>query len=266
MNFSLILFLICLVTGAFWLLERLVWRRQRPAGAPRPAWLEYTAGFFPLLSIVFLFRSFLFEPFNIPSGSMIPTLRIGDMILVQKYSYGIRLPIANQLIIPLGKPERGDVAVFRYPKDESLDYIKRIVGLPGDVIAYENKQLFINGEPVQKRALGPFLGSNGQRPAQQYEEVLGEKRYTTLNDPGDGGFYFVEAFAHRENCERSLQGMRCTVPAGHYFVLGDNRDNSADSRIWGFVPDRNLAGRAVVVWFNLDDILAGRFDRLGSIE
>lgn len=266
MNFSLILFLICLATGAFWIADRLVWQKSRPAGAGRPAWLEYTAGFFPILAIVFVFRSFLFEPFNIPSGSMIPTLRIGDMILVQKFSYGIRLPIVNQLILPLGQPQRGDVVVFRYPKDPSLDYIKRIVGLPGDTVVYENKQLSINGQPVPKTPQGAFLGTSGQRPAQQFEEQLGQHRYTTLNESGENAFYFIESFPHRESCERTAAGIRCTVPAGHYFAMGDNRDNSADSRIWGFVPDRNLAGRAILVWFNFDDLMAGRFDRLGSIE
>jgi len=267
MNYSLILFLICLVTGVLWLLDRAIWRRQRPEGAPRPGWLEYTAGFFPLLFAIFLLRSFAFEPFNIPSGSMIPTLRIGDMILVQKYSYGVRLPIVHTKVLDTGSPKRGDVAVFRYPKDTGQDYIKRIVGLPGDEIRYENKVLSINGTPVSATPAGAFMDPTMVRPISRFEERLGEKRYFTLVDADVGnGFLLAEAFPFRDQCQRTAMGMVCRVPQGHYFGMGDNRDNSADSRVWGFIPERNLAGRAVLVWFNASEVFDGNFSRLGWIE
>ncbi|MEY3969451.1 MAG: signal peptidase [Pseudomonadota bacterium] len=266
MNFALILFLASLVTGIFWVLDRQVWRHQRPVGAPRPGWLEYTAGFFPVIFVVFLVRSFLFEPFNIPSGSMIPTLRIGDLILVKKYSYGIRVPVLNTLAISTGLPQRGDVAVFRYPKDESVDYIKRIVAIPGDRIEIEGKQISVNGKLVERKDLGIFADASSNRPARLYEESMEGRRYQTLNDEGAPAFFFMEAFSHREACDRTVGGIRCTVPAGHYFAMGDNRDNSADSRIWGFVPERNLVGQAFMIWFNFGEVVSGRFDRLGFFE
>lgn len=267
MNYSVILFTVCVVTGLLWALDRSIWRKQRPEGAPRPGWLEYTAGFFPLLLVIFLLRSFAFEPFNIPSGSMIPTLRIGDMILVQKYSYGIRLPIVHTKILDLGGPDRGDVVVFRYPKDPSQDYIKRIVGLPGDEVRYENKVLSINGVEVPRTPAGAFMDSTMVRPIDRFEEQLGEKRYHTLVDPDMGnGFLLAEAFPFRDQCQRTLTGMVCRVPDGHYFGVGDNRDNSADSRVWGFIPERNLAGRAILVWFNASEVFDGNFSRLGWIE
>jgi signal peptidase I len=266
MNFALILLLLCLATGALWFADRFVWRKGRPAGSNRPAWLEYTAGFFPVLFLVFFVRSFLFEPFNIPSGSMIPTLRIGDLILVQKYSYGIRLPVAHTLVIPTGQPARGDVAVFRYPKDESVDYIKRIVGLPGDEIVFEGKQLVPNGQPIPRVDKGVFVDPGSVRASRRYTEQIGTRQYDTLNDLGAPEFFFLESFPNREACERTPGGMRCKVPEGHYFAMGDNRDNSADSRIWGFVPARNLVGKAVVIWFNASEVFSGDFSRLGGIE
>lgn len=267
MNYALILFLICLITGLLWVLDRAIWRHRRPAGAPRPGWLEYTAGFFPILFAIFLLRSFVFEPFNIPSGSMIPTLRIGDMILVQKFSYGIRLPIVHTKILETGSPKRGDVAVFRYPKDPSQDYIKRIVALPGDEVRYENKVLSINGVPVPKQPAGAFMDATLVRPIDRFEEQLGDKRYYTLVDRDIGdGFLLAEAFPFRDQCQRTLTGMVCRVPPGHFFGVGDNRDNSADSRVWGFIPERNLAGRAVLVWFNAAEVFDGQFSRLGRIE
>ena len=266
MNFALILFLLCLVTGVLWFADRLLWRKARPAGAPRPALLEYTAGFFPVIFVVFVIRSFLFEPFNIPSGSMIPTLRIGDLILVKKYSYGVRLPISHQLLFQTGLPQRGDVAVFRYPLDTSVDYIKRIVGLPGDVVVYENKQLSINGQVVTKAPQGSFVDGASARVSRQFGESIGSRKYSTLIDDGVGDFYLLESFPNQEACQRTALGLRCTVPAGHYFAMGDNRDNSADSRVWGFVPEGNLVGQAFLVWFNASEIFSGQFDRLGFFE
>ncbi|MEY4083123.1 MAG: signal peptidase [Pseudomonadota bacterium] len=266
MNFALILAMACLFTGLLWLADRLVWRKQRGDQAVQPLWLEYTAGLFPVLFLVFVVRSFLFEPFNIPSGSMIPTLRIGDLILVKKFSYGVRLPVVHTKVLSTGQPQRGDVVVFRYPKDESVDYIKRVIGLPGDTVSFVNKAISINGQPVAKTSLGAFDASGASRPALAFREQLGHKQYTTLNDQGAGDFLLLEAFPYRENCERVFGGMRCTVPAGHYFVMGDNRDNSADSRVWGFVPERNLVGQAFLIWFNADEIFSGQFSRLGFFE
>jgi len=208
MNFALILFLLCLVTGVLWFADRLLWRKARPAGAPRPALLEYTAGFFPVIFVVFVIRSFLFEPFNIPSGSMIPTLRIGDLILVKKYSYGVRLPISHHLVFQTGLPQRGDVAVFRYPLDTSVDYIKRIVGLPGDVVVYENKQLSINGQVVTKAPQGSFVDGASARVSRQFGESIGSRNYSTLNDDGAGDFYLLESFPNQEGCQRTALGLR----------------------------------------------------------
>lgn len=266
MNFALILLLLCLATGSLWVADRLVWRKARPEGAHRPAWLEYTAGFFPVLFFVFVIRSFLFEPFNIPSGSMIPTLRIGDLILVQKYTYGVRLPVVHTKLIETGSPARGDVAVFRYPKDESVDYIKRIVGLPGDIVAVEAKQITINGDQVQRVDEGVFADPGSIRTSRRFTEQIGERRYETLNDIDSPEFFELESFPNRESCERTPAGIRCKVPDGHYFAMGDNRDNSADSRIWGFIPERNLVGKAVVVWFNGSEVFSGQFSRLGGIR
>ncbi|MFZ9670768.1 MAG: signal peptidase I [Burkholderiaceae bacterium] len=266
MNFALILAMACLFTGILWFVDRLVWRKQRGPEAAQPLWLEYTAGLFPVLFLVFFVRSFLFEPFNIPSGSMIPTLRIGDLILVKKYSYGVRLPVVHKKVFDTGLPQRGDVMVFRYPKDESVDYIKRVIGLPGDTVSFINKQITVNGQPIEKKPVGGFLNPGATVPSLAFQESLGGKTYTSLNDPGAGDFLLAEAFPYRENCERVFGGMRCTVPAGHYFVMGDNRDNSADSRIWGFVPERNLVGKAFLIWFNADEIFSGQFSRLGFFE
>jgi signal peptidase I len=266
MDFALLLFVLSVLTGVLWSADRWVWARQRPQGASRPLILEYTAGFFPVIAIVFLIRSFLFEPFNIPSGSMIPTLRIGDLILVKKYSYGVRLPVVDTLVFPTGLPDRGDVAVFRYPKDDSVDYIKRVVGLPGDRIRYIDKRLSVNDQPVTKTPQGSFVDTGAARVASQFGEQLGEHSYSTLNDEDGPGIYLLEAFPFRENCKRLMGGLECLVPEGHYFAVGDNRDNSADSRFWGFVPEANLVGEAVLVWFNFGEVFSGNFSRLGWID
>ena len=264
MNFALIVFLLCVVTGVLWSLDRWVWRKARPSDAPRPIWLEYTAGFFPVIAVVFVLRSFIVEPFSIPSGSMIPTLRVGDLILVNKFSYGVRLPIVHTQVMSTGLPQRGDVAVFRYPLDESVDYIKRVVGVPGDVVRYENKRVYVNDQPVPVRSLDPFFDSG--RISLQFEERLGEKTYRTLNDDDRMAVGFVPQSAGEKGCSMTGAGLRCVVPQGHYFMMGDNRDNSSDSRVWGFVPEKNLVGRAFFIWFNAGDVMSGKFDRLGGFE
>ena len=268
MNFALILFILVVVSGIAWLADRYYFAPQRRrAGIDRmPLWLEYTAGFFPVICAVFVLRSFIVEPFKIPSGSMIPTLQIGDFILVNKFTYGIRLPVINQKLVELGTPQRGDVVVFRYPRDESIDYIKRVVALPGDTITYQDKRLSVNGQPLKYTGGEPYLDPENMRYAKLFEEFfpadLGGNKHGILNDPDrPAGSFPAERFPGFENCQYQNAGLTCTVPAGHYFTMGDNRDNSADSRYWGFVPDKNIVGKAFFVWLNL-----GNLSRIGGFE
>lgn len=234
-DFATALFVAALVTGFIWGLDRLVWARRRIAegDSAEPLLVEYSRSFFPVIAIVLVLRSFVAEPFRIPSGSMLPTLFVGDFILVNKFAYGLRLPVIEKKIYEIGDPQRGDVVVFRYPPNPSIDYIKRVVGLPGDKIAYRQKRLFINGKKVD---VSPLVGGeNVAIDKRQFEEQLGDALHQiqiTLSRP-------------------SLDG-ELIVPPGHYFVMGDNRDNSADSRVWGFVPDQNLLGKATFIWMSLD--------------
>jgi signal peptidase I len=207
-------------------------------------------------------RSFLFEPFKIPSGSMIPTLLVGDLILVNKFTYGVRLPVINTKLTDGTPPARGDVMVFRYPPQPSLDYIKRVVGVPGDEVAYLNKRLTVNGQPVSKEPVADFFDQDVMRYFKQYEEVLNGRRHRLLNDEGvPAAVTMAMDFPNKQNCRYSVEGFVCKVPEGHYFMMGDNRDNSADSRVWGFVPDANIVGKAFFIWMNF-----GSFRRIGSFE
>ncbi len=288
-NFALLLFLASVVTGVYWLAERFYFlpQRQRAVAAleaqdakrreglaqmgitqvdgdiqeakvkllMQPWWLDWTAGLFPVIIVVFLLRSFLFEPFKIPSGSMIPTLLVGDLILVNKFTYGVRLPVINLKITEGNKPQRGDVMVFRYPPKPSLDYIKRVVGVPGDTVAYLNKRLTINGKPVETNALPDFLDEDASQYFKQFEETLGEQPHRLLNDARRPAFIAgIEKFDGMENCSYTVEGVTCTVPEGQYFMMGDNRDNSLDSRYWGFVPDKNIVGKAFFVWMNFTNL------------
>lgn len=247
-DFSLLLVLLTGLTGLIWLVDSLFLKRRRMDRAvqksierPRdPVVIEYSRSLFPVLLIVLLFRSFLFEPFKIPSGSMIPTLLVGDFIVVNKFAYGLRLPVVHTKFLLVDNPERGDVVVFRYPVDTKVNFIKRLVGLPGDKISYRDKRLYINGEQVPAGAQGHYGSADVKcttpRPdAMRFNETLGDVNHDILIHEGSG----------------SRDG-QWTVPEGHYFVMGDNRDRSNDSREWGFVPDENLMGRAVGIWLNFD--------------
>ena len=242
-DFSTIMVLLVAASGAIWGLDSWLFKPKRLAAAEggeaaEPVIVDYARSFFPIFVIVLVLRAFLVEPFRIPSGSMIPTLLVGDFILVNKFDYGIRLPVINKKIIAIGDPQRGDVVVFRYPEDPSTPFIKRVVGLPGDHVAYTEKRLYINGEPVAYDEAGTFVGVKSavmQTGAEKLVEHLGHHDHDIIVTPRAYSF--------------DWEGV---VPPNSYFVLGDNRDNSRDSRFWGFVPDENLIGRAFIIWMNWD--------------
>ena len=273
MNFDFQGFMLSLlvVSGVLWALDHWKWapKRREAEKAARaamkppideaklaeifkePTYVEYAKSFFPIILIVFVMRSFLVEPFRIPSGSMMPTLLVGDFILVNKFTYGVRLPVAGTKILDLGEPERGDVVVFRYPKDPSLDYIKRVVGLPGDRVGYFNKTIYINGKPVAQEDTGLYVGIGSgieSSGSSLRNEILGEVEHQILVD----------------TTQRAREG-EFVVPQGEYFVMGDNRDNSNDSRRWGTVPEDHLVGKAFMIWMNLDFSAGGvAWNRIGS--
>ena len=251
------MFVLLVITGGIWLLDRFVLAEKR-SGA-EPWWVEYAKSFFPVILTVFFIRSFLVEPFKIPSGSMIPTLQVGDFILVNKFTYGIRLPIVNQKIVQINDPKRGDVMVFHYPENPSVDYIKRVVGVPGDIVEYRDKHLTINGVEQVQVADGDYnyveSGLNFVHTEKRIE-TLGDKKHALLINPDMPNVHLssVADFKGHENCVYNEDMVRCRVPAGNYFMMGDNRDNSRDSRYWGFVPDNQIVGRAFLVWMNFADM------------
>jgi len=261
-NFALILFLLLVLTGAVALADRLYFARRRGEDAKEPWWIEYPKSFFPVILIVFMLRSFLVEPFKIPSGSMIPTLLVGDFILVNKFTYGIRIPILNAKVIEIGTPRRGDVMVFRYPEDPSLDYVKRVVGLPGDTVSYVNKRVSVNGTELPLRLDGEYQYLDRRTFARQFTESIdGREHRILVEEDASATPQFVKQFPFRGNCTYNTSGLTCTVPPDHYFLMGDNRDNSSDSRVWGFVPDANIVGKAFFIWFNF-----GEPRRIGSFQ
>ena len=259
MDFALIMFVLLVVTGFIWLLDRFALAAKRGSGVAEPWWVEYAKSFFPVILVVFFIRSFLVEPFKIPSGSMIPTLHVGDFILVNKFTYGIRLPIIDKKIIQINNPQRGDVMVFRYPEDPSLDYIKRVVGLPGDTVEYRNKVLTINGVVQPQQADGEYnyveAGLNFVHTEKRIE-TLGKHKHAVLINPERPTLLLdrVAEFSGRENCTYDTDLVRCKIPQGEYFMMGDNRDNSRDSRYWGFVPDSEIVGKAFFIWMNFSDL------------
>jgi signal peptidase I len=258
LNFAAFLLLLLVVTGIVWLLDKYFLRKRRGKDAKFPWWVEYSISFFPVILVVFLLRSFLVEPFKIPSSSMVPTLLVGDFILVNKFTYGIRLPVINRKVVELGRPKRGDVMVFRYPEDTSLDYIKRVVGLPGDRIEYRDKRVWVNGAAVPVRQVDDYLSRERMQFSRRFVETLGGVDHEILlEDDAPAGQMPSRPFPYSENCAYNTTGLTCTVPPGHYFMMGDNRDNSSDSRVWGFVPDENIVGRAFFIWLNLNEL--GRF-------
>ncbi len=302
-TFSLLLIGATLLTGLVWLLDRFVllpWRQRRVLKAEsatgkaldagtietlmrEPGWVEQCKGVFPVIAAVLVLRSFLFEPFQIPSGSMMPTLLVGDFILVQKFAYGIKEPLNNRTLLETGHPKRGDVVVFKYPEEPTVDYIKRVVGLPGDRIIYRDKQLFIQPAcagsqdcPAIAKVEQTFLSSGdfiqGGVPLERYQEQLGNVSHRILKNPQQPDY--VPMYFHQPGNEAD----EWVVPEGHYFAMGDNRDNSKDSRFWGFVPERNLVGKAVFIWISFEFerdpgspipgwIPSGvRFNRIGGIQ
>ncbi|HEY5800399.1 MAG TPA: signal peptidase I [Burkholderiaceae bacterium] len=218
----------------------------------QPAWVEWTAGFFPVLAVIFTLRAFFYEPFAIPSASMQPLLMDGDRILVNKFAYGLRLPLINTKILDVGTPRHGEVMVFRLPSDPSINYIKRVVGLPGDRVVYADKRLTVNGQAIEQTALPDYADADRLRTVLQKQESAGGHKYRVLHDPAHPPYVLPEPgdYPNRSACQYDARGFACTVPSGHYFMMGDNRDNSVDSRYWGFVPEANIVGRASLIWMN----------------
>ncbi|MDA3806905.1 MAG: signal peptidase I [Thiomicrorhabdus sp.] len=253
MSFELILVIITAITGVITYVDRIIWRPKRQAAmmtVKQPILVEYARSLFPVFLVVLVLRSFIIEPFRIPSGSMYPTLQIGDFIVVNKFAYGVKLPVLQTTIIPVSEPERGDVVVFKYPNDPAVDYIKRVVGLPGDKITYVGRTIFINGDPVKSEFMGEYHGTESG---------------AIMNGASVVKETFPSGSTHKvllDMDKSSLDFDTVLVPEGHYFMMGDNRDHSNDSRFWGFVPAKNLKGKAFGIWMHWDNGL--QLNRLGQ--
>lgn len=298
-DFNLILVPATLILGAIWLLDKLVLKQKQSKGLEKStAPVRWAYDFFPILAIVLVVRSFLIEPFNIPSSSMVPTLYTGDFIAVNKYAYGIRLPLVNTKVLDLGAPQHGDVVVFRFPLNPKQYYIKRVIGVGGDTVSFNNGQLSVNGKaiattpanftpdpkmtaqlyPPGKTETGEVvtaeqaaqLGNQEEQTAQYVQESPSSNHQHLVRYLGDKNWFQYASFLQQVSPQlMASQGQQwqLTVPKGHYFVMGDNRDRSADSRFWGFVPDENLAGKAVYVWTHKASGLSlPTFNRNGAIH
>ena len=269
-DFAAVLVVLMMVTGGIWMLDALVLepRRVRNGNAPAvmaklPWYVDLAKSFFPVILAVLVLRSFVVEPFRIPSESMLPTLLNGDFILVNKFSYGLRLPVLNTKLIGSGQPTRGDVVVFRYPREPAVAYIKRVIGLPGDRLEYRGKQLLINGQPA---VLTPLPDGALDPGYEQFDEQLNEVNHR-IQVLADGRWGLTGLWPGLQ-LRRELDGTVAwgyQVPQGQYFVMGDNRDNSSDSRVWGPLPEENLIGKAFFIWMNLDCItFHGQCGRIGN--
>ena len=298
-DFNLILVPATLILGAIWLLDKLVLKQKQSKGLEKStAPVRWAYDFFPILAIVLVVRSFLIEPFNIPSSSMVPTLSTGDFIAVNKYAYGIRLPLVNTKVLDLGAPQHGDVVVFRFPLNPKQYYIKRVIGVGGDTVSFNNGQLSVNGKaipttpanftpdpkmtaqlyPPGKTETGEVvtaeqaaqLGNQEEQTARYLQESPSSNHQHLVRYLGDKNWFQYASFLQQASPQlMASQGQQwqLTVPKGHYFVMGDNRDRSADGRFWGFVPDENLAGKAVYVWTHKASGLSlPTFNRNGAIH
>jgi signal peptidase I len=291
LDFSAVLFGITAVTGIAWLLDVALFRPRRVAAAraagkdpaliPEPGTVDYARSFFPVALVVLVLRAFIFEPFRIPSDSMMPTLLDGDFIIVNKYAYGLRLPVLNRKVVPVGEPQRGDVVVFRYPRDPSVNYIKRLVGLPGDHVEVRNDRITINGKPVPFQIIAPY-NDGCYINMQLAEEHLGAHVHQSMlcpvrldptpvppagcNRRESRGYYCGGEEQTAAELADESPPFSTEVPPGNYFMMGDNRDNSEDGRVWGFVPEDNLVGKATRIWFNWDLQRTGgpKWSRIGS--
>lgn len=257
-DFPLILLLLVASSGVIWGVDRLMFAPKRRAkieqgapleSVPEPVLVEYAGSFFPVLFAIFVLRSFIVEPFQIPSSSMVPTLEVGDYILVNKFTYGLRLPVARTKVINIGEPERGDVMVFFPPHQNKTYFIKRVIGVPGDVIEYKGKRLYVNGEPIEQEHIDVMIERG--RPYHRIRETVssGEVRDIQI-DPYRPAIDFKEV-----------------VRPGHYFMMGDNRDNSSDSRVWGQVPEEDIVGKAFAIWMHWESVVSvPSFSRVGGIH
>ena len=297
-NLSLILLILLIASGAIWCYDRFVLAKRRRAEADatlkafdlrvekvkaegvqldvserdeiekkilqRPKWVEYTGSYFPIIAAVFFIRAFIWEPFRIPSSSMVPTLKIGDFILVSKYSYGLRYPVGNGKFVSFSPPERGDVVVFKFPKNPSIDYIKRVIGVGGVVVEYRGKRLIVNGVESQYQPEGRVLDDETMSYFHQYREKQAgtdKEHLIWVHERAPAWVAHPDNFPDRANCTYTAEGFTCKVPQGQYFMMGDNRDNSLDSRFWGFVKDDYIVGKAFFIWLNPSHIT-----HFGSIE
>lgn len=281
-DIALVLVVLTFVSGIVWLMDKFLWEKDRQAKQyaeierkgkditdqerdgllADPIIVDYAKSLFPVFFIVLILRSFIFEPFRIPSQSMMPNLWVGDFILVNKFSYGVRLPVLNTEIFDYGKPQNGDVAVFRYPVNPAINFIKRVIGVPGDHVVYKNKLLYINDKVMSQELLGPYKGEGSGKKmtgsSHKNEDLLGIEHDILLvpHKPDLSHMYFSEFYKNGY--------IDLIVPQGKYFVMGDNRDESHDSRFWGLVPEDNLVGKAFIIWFNWDVGQGLFWERIGN--